>query len=163
MKTKAIIVDLDSTLCDADHRIHVITQDKTHVEERFGNSVWEEFYAELINDTPNEWCVLLVKGMWELGIKPIYLTGRPEKYRDLTLKWFGRFNSYPLSREYVGDHLYMRSNADSRKDCIMKEYTFKTLIQPTYDVLFCLDDRRQVIDMWRDLGLVCLACDDGKH
>lgn len=34
-------------------------------------------------------------------------------------------------------------------------------IKDKYDVLFAIDDRSSVVDMWRDLGLVCLQCAEG--
>ena len=162
-KNKAIIVDLDSTLCNVDHRIHFIVNDKTPAQDRFGNSNWERFYAELINDTPNDWCVMLIKGMWKIGVKPVYLTGRPEKYRDLTLQWFNRFKDEPLTYSYVKNNLYMRHDDDFTKDCFMKKTLFKRLIEPNYDIVFCLDDRKQVIDMFRSIGAVCLDVAGNTH
>ena len=38
----------------------------------------------------------------------------------------------------------------------------KDFIKDKYRVLFVLDDRNQVVDMWRDIGLTCLQVADGN-
>jgi hypothetical protein len=30
------------------------------------------------------------------------------------------------------------------------------------DILFAVDDRQQVVDMWRRNGITCLQCDEGQ-
>src|SRR5690606_5780012 len=50
--------------------------------------------------------------------------------------------------------LFMRADGDGRKDSIVKRELFDKHIRHVYDVEFVLDDRQQVVDMWRnDLGL----------
>lgn len=56
----------------------------------------------------------------------------------------------------------MRKNDDYRQDAVIKEEIYNLYIQPKFDVLFCIDDRKQVVDAWRNLGLVCLQCDEGQ-
>lgn len=38
----------------------------------------------------------------------------------------------------------------------------KMEVKGKYDVLFCVDDRKQVTDMWRRNGLICLQCAEGN-
>lgn len=56
----------------------------------------------------------------------------------------------------------MRKTGDYRKDCIVKEEIYRKDIEPIYDILFCVDDRKQVVDAWRELGLTCLQCAEGN-
>lgn len=79
--------------------------------------------------------------------KPIYLfSGREEKYREPTEKW--------LNLHRIGfDRLVMRSTGDNRKDSIIKREMFEEHVRGKYNVRVVLDDRQQVVDMWRDLGL----------
>jgi predicted kinase len=57
--------------------------------------------------------------------------------------------------------LFMRETGDSRKDAIVKQEIFDSQIRFVYNVDFVLDDRNQVVEMWRSLGLTCLQVADG--
>ena len=60
--------------------------------------------------------------------------------------------------------LVMRKTGDYRKDSIVKREMFEEHIEGKYNVLFVLDDRNQVVDMWRkELGLTCLQCNYGRN
>ena len=50
----------------------------------------------------------------------------------------------------------MRRTKDFRKDAIVKTELFDAHIRGRYEVLFVLDDRNQVVEMWRVMGLPCL-------
>lgn len=85
----------------------------------------------------------------------IFVSGRPEEYRKVTQEWFSEHN--------FGTHkLFMRKTGDFRKDSIVKEEIYRSAIEPEFNVLFCIDDRKQVVDMWRSIGLTCLQCDEGN-
>ena len=67
-----------------------------------------------------------------------------------------------LSKHNIGyDELHMRTAGDSRKDSIVKEELFDANIRGKYNVKFVLDDRNQVVDKWREMGLTCLQCAPG--
>lgn len=54
------------------------------------------------------------------------------------------------------DVLLMRKTADNRKDFIVKKEIFDAEIRHKYQTEFVLDDRNQVVDMWRnELKLPC--------
>lgn len=87
---------------------------------------------------------------------PIYVSGREEFSRQDTKDWI-------LS--YLGlraDNLFMRPNGDYRKDYIIKKEIFYRDISTNYWVEFALDDRDQVVNMWRDIGLPCLQVAAGE-
>lgn len=87
----------------------------------------------------------------------LFVSGRSEDYRTQTHSWL-------WDRGLVDDRtrLFMRPSGDSRKDNVVKLELFNTYIRDTWNVLFVLDDRTQVVRMWRrDLGLTCLQVDDG--
>ena len=84
-----------------------------------------------------------------LGYKIILLSGREDKFQAPTLKFLAN-NSIEF------DVLLMRKTADYRKDSIIKKEIFDTEIRDKYHIEFVLDDRNQVVDMWRkDLQLPC--------
>jgi len=55
----------------------------------------------------------------------------------------------------------MRKTGDSRKDSIVKREIFEEHIKGKYRIQFVLDDRNQVVEMWRQLGLTCLQVAEG--
>jgi FMN phosphatase YigB (HAD superfamily) len=148
MKPYTIIVDLDGTLCNNDHRRHLVEN---------GCRKWDEFYSLMSEDSLNMWCSEIIKRFHSNPMVEITLvTGRPEKHRETVFIWISK---------HLPDlilPLYMRPDGDFRQDAIVKEEIYKNKIEPYYDVLFCLDDRRQVVEMWRRNGLVCLQCAEGN-
>ena len=56
----------------------------------------------------------------------------------------------------------MRATGDVRKDWIVKKELYKAHVKGQYFINFILDDRNQVVDLWRlDLGLPCLQVNYG--
>lgn len=56
----------------------------------------------------------------------------------------------------------MRTTGDARKDSIVKKELFEAHVKQHYFIKFVLDDRNQVVDLWRlDLGLTCLQVNYG--
>jgi len=152
VKQRAIIVDIDGTLSNADHRKHYIEGDKKD---------WKGFLSpeELRKDTVNKWCADLVKLVWqdtEADICVILLTGR-----------MGRSEVTSVTKDWLRDNhidydiLLMRPDQDYRSDTIVKKEIFEQQIKDKYDVLFAVDDRKSVAGMWRSIGVVCLHCAEG--
>lgn len=142
---QAVICDLDSTLCNLEHRHHLITKKD-----------WSAFYAGMVDDKLNTWCHTIISSLATKGIHILYVTGRPEDYRSQTMDWLRQY-SCPING------LLMRPSKDNRKDDIVKKEIFESFIKPNYEVLFCLDDRTSVVKMWRSLGLVCLQVEEGNY
>jgi hypothetical protein len=82
------------------------------------------------------------------------MSGREDICKDLTETWL---KTHGL---FVGP-LFMRKTGDRRKDNIVKRELFDSYIKDKYYVEFVLDDRSQVVAMWRDLGLTCLQVAPG--
>lgn len=88
-------------------------------------------------------------------VQIIIMSGRDEACLAETEKWL-----YNNSVEF--DVLLMRKAGDSREDLIIKKELFDLHIKNKYNVLFALDDRDQVVDMWRkELGIKCLQVNYG--
>lgn len=82
-------------------------------------------------------------------------SGRSDEWIEETKRWLAK-HKVP----YTG--LHMRKAGDIRKDSIVKREMFDEHIAGEYNVLFVLDDRNQVVDMWRkELGLTCLQVNYG--
>lgn len=143
MKQMAIIVDLDGTLCDTTHRQH-------HMQKNPKD--WVAFYNGIPMDKPARWCQILLARFTIYEI--VFVSGRPDNYRPQTESWLE-------AEGYRTPELYMRKEHDYRPDHVVKTEIYKSKIEPFYDIAFCLDDRQQVVDAWRTLGLVCLQCAKG--
>jgi predicted kinase len=84
----------------------------------------------------------------------ILVSGRSSKYREQTVRWLYKHN-------IIWDFLFMRDEDDNRKDAVIKREIYEDSILGRYNVLFVLDDRDQVVDLWRSLGLTCLQVNYG--
>lgn len=109
-------------------------------------------------DTPNEPVVELLNMIapaWPPLVRIILLSGRDEVCRAETEEW--------LIKHDIGWHeLYMRRHKDNRKDSVVKREMYESYVLGSYRVVCVLDDRTQVVRMWRDeLGLTCLQVADG--
>lgn len=143
---KAIIVDLDGTLCDVEHRVEFVKMSPKN---------WKEFNDRMIHDPINHWCLELILAMKEQHYQIIFVTGRGEDYRAHTEQWLKK-NLVPY------DALFMRKQNDFREDDDVKETLYRENIEENYQVLFVVDDRQSVVKRWRELKLICLQCDWGN-
>ena len=107
-------------------------------------------------DVPNEPVVMVLRALAAAGLAIVYISGRPERARNLTERWLA---------DHVGFHgeLHLRADLDGRRDAVVKREIYETHIRLRYEVVVVLDDRDQVVRMWRDeLGLTCLQVTDGN-
>lgn len=154
-KPKCILVDIDGTMALMNGR---------------GPFDWHRVGEDL----PNEKIVTLVDWLQEFfrmsdewayaGPYPtpeiIFMSGRDEVCRAETQAWLSKqgFPSGP-------GRLFMRPSlpdgVQQPADNIVKLALFDEHIRHNYDVQFVLDDRDQVVEMWRKLGLTCLQVAPG--
>lgn len=144
-KPPCVVVDLDGTLCNVDHRLHHMRGEKKN---------WKAFFAEMINDSLNDWCSSIMLGMELIGYKIILCSGRPDNFRGPTVSWLGR-------NDIHYDGLFMRNRSDSRKDDIAKENILDFEILTRYTPIVFIDDRQQVVDKYRSRGFTVLQCAKG--
>jgi hypothetical protein len=158
---KIIIIDLDGTLADSSLRKH-------HVEGV--NKDWASFYFNIPYDNVNLWCKELVLGMISRSVESLFVSGRPETMesngvvhpiKEWTLDWL-QTQFQLTSKSFFEEKLFMRASGDKREDFIIKKELYEDHIKGKYEVLFVVDDRRQVVNMWRSEGLVVLHCADGN-
>ena len=82
------------------------------------------------------------------GYSIIICSWRKADCREETIKWLDA-NHIPY------DELFMRGSDDNRKDSIVKYELLTEEILPHYYVKWVFDDRKQVVDMWRQAWLRC--------
>lgn len=146
---KIIPLEQDSSLphaviCDLDGTLALMNGRKPYD--------YDKCDTDLVNET-------IKKVLWQTtggNNHLIFLSGREASCQAKTIKWLK--DTVDINRGY---DLYMRKTGDSRKDCIVKREIFDKYIKDKYYIEFILDDRNQVVDMWRKMGLVCLQVAPG--
>lgn len=88
------------------------------------------------------------------GVKFIILSGRDSVCREVTEEWLRK-------NIFTYDELYMRPCGDMRKDSILKQEIYKKYVKGRYNVRAIFDDRSQVVETWRSLGLQCFQVAEG--
>ncbi len=137
---KAIICDLDGTLFDYAWRL-----------QKFSYS-FNEFNKNHIYDKVKQPILEIVKSMKD-KYKIIFISGRSEKFRKTTEEQLNKYID-----NYI---LFMRKEMDSRSDEIIKKEIYIDKIKDKYNILFILEDRQIVVNMWRELNLTCLQVANG--
>lgn len=143
----AVIFDRDGTLAAVDRRFVVNTDPDETLAWQFKKD-WEGFNASLPFDAVVPEVAALFRAI-RPGITKIITTGRTDNLRPQMSDWLHKHDLTP-------DLLLMRRTGDQRIDSTVKREIFETQIAPRFDVLYVVDDRPQVCDMWRSLGLPLL-------
>ena len=110
--------------------------------------------SRCLDDVLNEPIAHILKTYQAIGVHILVVSGREAKHRKPTDQWLQQHG-------IVHAALHMRPTHDFRKDAVMKTEVFERHIRGKFDVLFVLEDRNQVVDMWRGLGLTCLQVAPG--
>ncbi|WP_433535468.1 AAA family ATPase [Micromonospora sp. CA-249363] len=107
------------------------------------------------DDEPNTAVIAAVRAMHAAGYGVVFCSGRDASARAATEAWLARHVRVP----YLGLHL--RALSDVRKDSIVKREIYDREIRDRYRVVGVFDDRVQVVQMWRALGLTVFQVADG--
>lgn len=140
-KPKAIIVDLDGTLSNSDHREHLIHNGKR-----------DEYFDLVDYDGLNEWCADLIDLYHKDNHKIILLTGRPNRVRQSTVAWL-EFFDVPF------DFLIMRGDSDREQGFVYKKKIYMRDLEPVFDVRFVVDNDPLICEMFRKIGVPALEYD----
>ena len=144
MTEEIVIFDIDGTLADVSERLH-------HIKKKPKD--WDAFFRGIPQDKAIRSMVRLCNILYASGIKILLCTGRREKDRAETVKW--------LAQQGVNYHkLILRPDGDMRSDVIVKREMLAGLDKSK--ILFVVEDRSGVVEMWRSEGLVCLQCAPGE-
>lgn len=137
---KTVIFDLDGTLANIDHRLH-------HIEGE--NKNWNAFYEACIHDEPKHDVIELAKMCDDAGHRIIISSGRSENVKQQTKAWLrdqGIVYSELLMRP---DQCFVPDNA------LKKSWLDQGLLGKLEDILFVVEDRDRMVQMWRGAGLTC--------
>ena len=131
------IVDMDGTLA--------LMGDRSPYDE-----------TRVLEDERNEDVATAVEELHAAGARIIVMSARTEGCRGDTAKWL----EYNTSITPI--KLLMRPSGDDRKDAVVKSALFDRHVRGQYNVWGVFDDRRQVVDMWRAMGLTVFHVADGE-
>jgi len=144
MTEEIVIFDIDGTLADVSERLH-------HINKKPKD--WDSFFKGIPQDKAIHSMVRLCNILYDSGIKIILCSGRSDQYRRETIEW--------LAQEGVNYHeLRLRGGHDRRSDVIVKREMLTGMDRSR--ILFVVEDRSGVVEMWRSEGLVCLQCAPGE-
>lgn len=135
-KKKAYLFDIDGTLAEMHDR---------------GPFEWDK----VGNDKPRWQVIETAKAHSLAGYSIIVMSGRDSVCRKQTIEWLLRFG-VPCFE------LHMRPEGDMRKDNIVKQELFDQHVRFNYDVVAVYDDRDQVVQMWRAMGVNCFQVQPGN-
>lgn len=129
-----IIVDIDGTLAHMNNR-------SPFDWGKVGEDTVDEVVKSIVNAQPEHKMVII-------------MSGRDEICREDTVKWLN-------DNGIRYDFLYMRPQGNNEKDSIIKKRLFEDHVRGNMYVDFVLDDRNQVVNLWRNMGLKCLQVQGG--
>ena len=145
-----VIFDLDGTLADISARRKLATKPN-------GKMDWDIFLNpdNIKLDVPNDPVVKMAQLFADDNFNIVIFSGRSDKTKHTTLDWLAH-NKVPFNKLVMRDTVrhFMPDN-DLKKQLLNEHVDID-------DVFLVVDDRQQVVDMWRSLGLNVFQVADGN-
>jgi len=141
---KAVLCDIDNTLSLASWR-----------NQYKGD--WDTYHKLSTDDEPVSEIIEAVNALAAAGIAVIIITARPERWRGITIEWLSH-------HRVAGDGLLMRPDDDWRPSPIVKMELAVSHFGPDLadHVSLVIDDRDDVLEAFRALGITCIQSWVGK-
>lgn len=140
MRPPCVIFDRDGTLFS----VYGPTNDN--------DQTWENYNARIRFDAP----VPVVHGIWHAirpGVARIVVSGRDGAFAHHMRDSFAKHGIVP-------DAFFHRPAGDKRRDSLVKAQILDECIAPRWDVRCVIDDRPQVVEMWRSRGIHVVTVTD---
>lgn len=136
---KAVLVDVDGTLCDVSGVRHYVQSDPKH--RNFDKFHRASALCPAIAST-----VAWVREQHATGITVIIMTSRKQQYEHLTRVWLRKW-SVPY------DRLLLRDDHDERRDDLVKADLLAKIRAEGYEVIAAIDDNPSIIALWESEGI----------
>lgn len=148
---KLWIFDIDNTLANVHHRWHHLHKDKKD---------WKSFFEEQHKDEPYQAVFDVLASLAKDGHKIIVVTGRDERFRDVSLEWINRHVHY----DFPSEDLYMRPAGNREDDHKLKVNIINNWLarHPIYTVGGIFEDRHRIIDAFREEGWYTFECNQER-
>lgn len=143
-----VFIDLDGTLCDTRHRLHLVEKHLIGGEVPDEEAMWARYAAAC----PNDGVVESVKTFMELLYNESYLyltSGRTESAREATEDWLDANDIYY-------DELWMRPVGNRMSNGALKGSWVQKARDEGHDVVLAIDDYHNAVRDYAKLGVPCL-------
>jgi hypothetical protein len=150
MNKDIILCDLDGTLAEISHRLHLVKTDRPN---------WDEFYDSCDLDSVNMWCREVLSS-WLNPLMPwrkvFIVSARRQHLYKKTMRWLST-NQVEFSKLIL-----VRPDGNHEEDQELKRrWLHQSGLKDR--ILLVIDDRSKVCKMWREEGLTCLQCADWEE
>tara|TARA_Y100001937_G_C7008056_1_gene279596 strand:+ start:83 stop:601 length:519 start_codon:yes stop_codon:yes gene_type:complete len=167
MRKNTIIFDLDGTLADINER-----KQKAQWESNDKAMDWDVFFdpKNIMLDKPKYEVIKCLQMFRDQGYKIVIFSGRNDRSFHTTKEWLADHNifydllvlrpdkfkdeSWP-----VADGNPATFNMRFMPDEILKKEMLDTFVDID-DVFIVFEDRKKVVNMWRELGLTCFEVEE---
>ena len=141
-KQPACLIDINGTLGDCSNRAHFIADPN--------DRDWDGFFRALLTDKPIDMVHRFTNAQaeWPFFNKVLLVTGAPEKYRPLMVRWLEE-------NQVKYDRLFMRGNGQYIKGVDFKRKLYHDVLQYDYELVLALDDKEEAAELFRELGIPC--------
>lgn len=145
-----IVFDIDGTIADISKILPLWDTGK------------ELFYSRLNEAVPVLPILRLCESLSFFGNSLYFYTARPEKTREITIKWIEKNMSW-ITGEYGKEfNLLMAGNSDNRHDKDIKLSMLQAYgIEPENTIIF--EDRKCVVEHMREHGYTVCQVADGNY
>ena len=149
---KLWVFDIDNTLANVHHRWEHLRGEKKDWETFFSLQHLDEPYQPVLD-------VLHALANDRLQDEIIVVTGRDERFREVSLEWLNRHVEW-----FSNDKLYMRPAGNREDDDTLKVKIIKNWLQrhPNYKMGGIFEDRHRIIDAFRNEGWYTFECNQER-
>lgn len=140
-----IVVDLDGTLADGTHREFLVD---------CAEPDWRAFLKPSLvaKDKPIQHSHFVIKQLMALGHDIIYLSGRNEGLRKVTLKWLRRYYSPKIRNK----DLFLRPKSNDEKPTEFKKKQLKKIIKKRGKIGLAIDNDKFMMPVYSMLKIIPL-------
>lgn len=156
--TVTYIFDLDGTLSNGEHRLHLINPDPHSADAgKKPKKDWDAYFDACDQDDVHEDIAHLARVLADAGHTIWIWSGRTERVRDKTLAWLAD-HSIPF------DELRMRPDNSFKPDTEIKLGWLASLsAEERSQIMGAFEDRNSVVAAWRSQGIRCFHVQDGDY
>ena len=140
--TPCIVFDIDGTIANGDHRVHLILSEPKQ---------WDAYFDLCHDDAPIPHMLRVLKSL-ERDFVIVFVSGRAARSRKKTEKWLSDHGAYSGRTRL---HLYMREDGDHKNDDVLKIELLAKLRADGFEPVMAFDDRTRVVNAWRTAGIPC--------
>ena len=158
--------------CDVDGTVADLTHRRLAAEAVDPKYKWPVFRKNMDKDTPIQPVIDAVIALKKAGWTVVMMTARSAIDQEVTEDWLAR-HGITYDAIFIRDDWLRNEDGsikisrkgkqmpDARKDNIVKAELLVKAREAGYDPTLVFDDRDQVVEMWRENGIMCVQVAEG--